>query len=646
MGERVLIVEDEAIIAADIARTLVHLGYDVPPAAATGADAVALAETLRPRLILMDIKLRGAMDGIEAAGIIRDRLGIPVVYLTSHSDEATLARAKETQPYGYILKPFEDRELRIAIEVALRKHELESLLAERERWFSTTLESIGDAVIAIDPHDTITFLNPVAEKVTGWRRAEAVGTKLVDVLRLVDATGQHLDLCRPPRDGFAAAVPTHAGLIPRSGATIPVDNTAAPIVDAKGNVLGQVVVFRDITERRHLEQRLAVSERMAALGTMAAGMSHEINNPLAYVIANVTVGIEVTEDLERGLARVKATGAATVEVDALSTAVIELRAALTDAHEGAERVRKIVHDLKKFTRSDDQKLAVLDLPDVLDSAVAMTAHQVRHHAQLRKEYGTTPYVEANEGALVQVFTNLLVNAAQAIVEGKAESELVRLVTYSDGAGRAVVEIHDSGTGIAKEHLGRLFDPFFTTKPIGEGMGLGLSISHAIIVAIGGEITVDSEPGRGSVFRVTLPAASAKRAGARSEQPGATPQLPRRGRVLVVDDDAGVAKSIARMLRTEHDVVVETDARAALARLSAGEPFDIIFCDLMMPNMTGMDLYDAVLAVSVDVARRMVFLTGGAFSPRATEFIDSVPNQTITKPFSSARLRSIARDYVR
>jgi two-component system cell cycle sensor histidine kinase/response regulator CckA len=646
MGERVLIVEDEAIIAEDIRRTLGHLGYDVPRTAATGADAVALAEALRPRLILMDIKLKGAMDGIEAAAMIRERFGIPVVYLTSHSDEATLARAKETQPYGYILKPFEDRELRIAIEVALRKHELESRLAERERWFATTLESIGDAVMAIDPRDVITFLNPVAEKVTGWGRAEAVGKKLMDVLRLVDDEGALLDLSRAPREKFAAAVPTHAGLVPRSGANIPVDNTAAPIVDAKGNVLGQVVVFRDITERRNLEHRLATSERMAAIGTMAAGMGHEINNPLAYVIANVAVGVEATDELERGLKRVTASRVPDAELDALLKTVIDLRAALRDAHEGAERVRKIVEDLKKFTRAEDQQLSVLDLPDVLDAAIKMTANHVRHHAQLRKEYGTTPFVEASEGPLVQLFTNLLVNAAQAIVEGNADTERIRVVTYSDDAGRAVVEIHDTGSGIAKENLRRLFDPFFTTKPVGAGMGLGLSISHAVVVGLGGEITVESEPGRGAMFRVTLPAAVAKRGVARADDPQAASVPQRRGRVLIVDDDASVGKSVARVLRSAHDCIVETDARAALARLTAGETFDLIFCDLMMPSMTGMDLYDAVVALSPDVAQRIVFLTGGAFSPRATQFIESVANLTTDKPFSPERLRAIAKDYVR
>ena len=646
MGERVLIVEDEAIIAEDIRRTLVTLGYDAPRSAVTGAEAVALAEALQPRLVLMDIKLKGPMDGIEAAGLIRDRFGIPVIFLTSHSDEATLARAKEMQPYGYILKPFDDRELRIAIEVALRKHELEARLAERERWFATTLESIGDAVIAIDPHDVVTFLNPVAEKVTGWGRGEAEGKQLADVLRLVDDKGQLLDLARPTRKGFAAAVPTHAGLVARSGATIPVDNTASPIVDAKGTVLGQVVVFRDITDRRHLEQRLAVSERMAAIGTMAAGMSHEVNNPLAYVIANVDFGLETAQELERGLARVKAAGGPTAELDELTRTVAELRAALGDAQEGAERIKKIVHDLKKFVRVEDPKPTLLDLPDVLDSAIKMTAHQVRHHAQLRREYGTTPFVAASEGPLVQLFTNLLVNAAQAIAEGKAKTELIRVVTYTNDAGRAVVEVHDSGTGITKEHLRRLFDPFFTTKPVGAGMGLGLSISHAVVVGLGGEITVDSEVGRGSMFRVTLPAAVAPPVVARSK-PSRTSAPPlRRGRVLVVDDDVGVASSVARVLGGAHDVVVETEARSALVRLTAGERFDVIFCDLMMPNMTGMDLYDAVAALDPEVARRMVFMTGGAFSARATEFIDSVANLTTGKPFSPERLRSIANDHVR
>ncbi len=481
---------------------------------------------------------------------------------------------------------------------------------------------------------------------TGWASGEAVGKKLVDVLRLVDDRGVLLDLSRTPSEGFAAAVPAHAGLLPRTGGTIPVDNTAAPIVDAKGNVLGQVVVFRDITERRHLEQRLAVSERMAAIGTLSAGMSHEINNPLAYVLANVSLGLETADDLEQGLERLRVVGVASGELDDLLKSVVDLRAGLRDAHEGAERVRRIVHDLKKFTRVGDPKLTVLDIPDVLDSAIKMTVHQIRHHAQLRKEYGTTPFVEATEGPLVQLFTNLLVNAAQAIAEGNAETELIRVVTYTDDAGRAVVEVHDTGSGIPKEDLRRLFDPFFTTKPVGEGMGLGLSISYAAVVALGGEITVESEVGRGSTFRIALPAATAERAVAESEGGSAAPLSVRRGKVLVVDDEASVANTVARVLRSAHDVVVETDARAALARLTAGETFDVIFCDLMMPNMTGMDLYDGVAALSLDLARRMVFLTGGAFSPRATQFLDSVANLTADKPFSPERLRTIAKDYVR
>jgi PAS domain S-box-containing protein len=643
MTATILVVEDERIIAGDVQQTLVAFGYAVPLTVATGKQAIAAVKDSRPDLVLMDISLGGSMDGIEAAREIRKQADVPIVYLTSYSDEATLVRAMKTGPHGYLLKPFSDRELRITIEVALSKHQMEARLAERERWFSTTLESLGEAVIATDRAETITFLNGAAERLTGWTRADALGKQISEVMRMVDEHGAPLEspVKLAHQSSFGARVAGNSGLLPKGGTRIAVDDSASPIIDARGEVLGAVVVFRDITERAELERRLAQSERLATIGSMAANTAHEINNPLAYVMANIAVTLEGIKSAIRTLRSTPTT----VPSQEIMRCLVEGEEALEDASEGAERVQAIVRDLKKFSRVDESERVLLDLPDVLDSATKMTEGLVRNHAQFRKVYATTPYVEANAGQLTQVFTNLLLNAAEAIGEGDAARHEIRIITGVDAGGRATVDIRDSGPGIPKELLSRVFDPFFTTKAMGGGTGLGLSICQRIITSLGGEITVASEPGEGAKFRVALPPA-AKLPEAAARAPADVVPQGRRGKMLIIDDDAAVARALARVLRTEHDVEVFADARAALVRIEQDTSLDAIFCDLMMPNMTGMDFHEALNAAHPELAQRVVFMSGGTFSTRAQEFIEQTSNVTITKPFASAAVRKVARDYVK
>ncbi len=641
----ILIVEDEALIADDIQRTLVRLGYQVPTPVATAAEAIEAAERLRPALVLIDIKLRGKRDGIEAGGEIRARFGLPIVYLTSQSDEATVARAKLTSPHGYLLKPFHERELRIAIEVALYKHEVEMRLAVRERWFATTLGSIGDAVIATDQNEIITFTNAAAERLTGWGR-DAIGRPLAEVFNVRDTMGHRVGtpIRAAVQEAFAVERGADLTLVIRTGAQIVIDENAAPLLDENGALLGGVIVFRDITERRRLEQRVAQSERLASIGTMAAGMAHEINNPLAYVTANLEVTLEglvqAQADARSLAAATHDTGVGSRMVRSLTDAIEAMR----DAAEGAERVNRIVRNLRMVGRVEEASHRVLDLPDVLDVVLKMTAHATRHHARVRSTFGITPFVYAGESELGQVFTNLIVNAAQAIGDGNADRNEIEVATYTDADGRAVVEVRDSGPGIRPEVLARLFDPFFTTKTIGAGMGLGLSISHSIVTAIGGTITASNGPNGGARFTVTLPPAKAMPAPATADE--ATGGLALRGKVLIVDDEPAVAQVMARGLRGQHDVTLESDGRKAVGRIAAGERFDVIFCDLMMPSFSGIEVHQALSAANPEQAARIVFVTGGVFSERTASFLESVANVQIEKPFTFETIRSIVQDYLK
>ncbi|HVP31781.1 MAG TPA: ATP-binding protein, partial [Myxococcota bacterium] len=400
---------------------------------------------------------------------------------------------------------------------------------------------------------------------------------------------------------------------------------------------------RDNRLREMTEDRLSAVEKQISIGRLAAGVAHEINNPLTYVIGNVGLALEGLEASALELGGMRLGSAAQTVVDSVGTRLRELGQALREAAEGGERVRQIVADLKRFARTDERARRALELPQILDAAAKMTTHVVRHHARLLTEYGPTPPVEAVEGSLVQVFTNLLVNAAQAIGPGDAEHQEIRIRTATDAEGRAVVEIHDSGPGISAEALPQVFEPFFTTKPRGAGIGLGLAICRSIVSSLGGEIVAESRPGEGSTFRVSLPPARLADAG--TTRPPAGDAGARRGRILVIDDEATVANAVERMLRRDHDVSIETDGRAAVERFARGERYDAVFCDLMMPEMSGMQVYDAIRKHDAAQAQRMVFMTGGSFAPSAREFLDRVGNLVLAKPFSIEEIRAAARELV-
>jgi CheY-like chemotaxis protein/two-component sensor histidine kinase len=318
--------------------------------------------------------------------------------------------------------------------------------------------------------------------------------------------------------------------------------------------------------------------------------------------------------------------------------VREVVQALDEAGHGADRVKHIVKDLKTFSRGGDA-VSRIDLRPVLESSLAMANNEVRHRARLRKELGEVPGVMASEARLGQVFLNLVVNAAQAIREGAADHNEIAVRTFTDACGRAVVEVQDSGCGISPEHLKCIFDPFFTTKPVGEGTGLGLSICHSIVSSMGGEIQVQSAPGQGACFRVVLPAASEPRA----EAPPAALSAPGpRGRILVVDDEPLVAKGLVRLLSAEHHAEAVTSARVALARLQAGEHFDLVFFDVMMPEMGGRDFWEALGSSAPALQRRVVFITGGAFTPEARSFLDQVKDRVVSKPFDPKEIHAMVR----
>ncbi|MDY6782793.1 MAG: EAL domain-containing protein [Cyanobacteriota bacterium] len=259
MVAKILVVEDESIVAQDIQDTLENLGYEVPETSDSGENSITLAEKIDPDLILMDVRLLGDMDGIEAAQIITKRFDIPIVFMTAYADEDTLARAKLAQPFGYIIKPFEERELRTTIEIALYKHQMERQIKENAQWLATVLRSIGDGVISNDREGKVNFINPIAEKLTGWSLEEAVGRHFSEIFELIDEQTRNCyesPVVQAMREQTVVGMPDNISLVKKDRSEIAIADSAAPTIDAKGRVTGGVVVFRDVTERKLTEQKL------------------------------------------------------------------------------------------------------------------------------------------------------------------------------------------------------------------------------------------------------------------------------------------------------------------------------------------------------------------------------------------------------
>jgi CheY-like chemotaxis protein len=287
-----------------------------------------------------------------------------------------------------------------------------------------------------------------------------------------------------------------------------------------------------------------------------------------------------------------------------------------------------------LSRDESVRKQPLDLGTAIDAALEITANEIRHRATLVRDLHETPLIEVNQTQLCQVLVNLLTNAVQAIEKGSSQDNEIKIVTGTDARGWAFVEIRDTGVGITPEVEDRMFELFFTTKPLGTGQGLGLSISHALVNGMGGEIFAGHNGPRGATFRVSLPPAA---------PPVAHAEGVAKRRILIVDDEAGICSSLRRILGPPYETRTTTRAEEALGLIQAGERFDLILCDLMMPELTGMELHQELMKLAPDQADRMVFLTGGAFTHEARAFLDTTRNLRVDKPFNKEALRALVAE---
>jgi signal transduction histidine kinase len=589
-----LIVEDnpgDADLAAAILSENKYVSFALTPLATMGEALTVLSSQLYD-VILLDLNLPDS-HGLETLSKIKSVCGgAAVVVVSGLVDEILRANLVALGAEEVISKEeLQNKLFPLAILYAVERNRVR----EQEKQLSKILDTTPDAVVVVDREGHVKYVNNQALTFFGRSREEFIAERLI----FSASEGSTVELRLPRQTGERVG----------DLRVIEFEWHGSPCFLAS---------IRDITEQRNLEIQLLMSDRLASLGTLAAGVAHEINNPLAAVLANVDLAMR--------------------DVMALEGEHTNLLEGLRDTREATEQIRQIAGDIKVFARNEDERTGV-DVHRILDSVARMAQNEIRHSARLVKEYNAVPLVYVNESRLSQVILNLLVNAAQAIPPGHADKNEIKITTRMHPDGRVAIEVSDTGPGIPPELQHRLFTPFFTTKPVGTGTGLGLAICQRIIKGLGGEISFESQLGKGTSFLVLLPAATAEPLLVKADTKLAS--AVRRGRVLIIDDDSLVVSVLQRALAREHDVTCFFDASKALELINGGERFDLILCDIMMPVMTGTEFLQALQSSNAEQANKLVFMTGNLQKLPAVQ-----RHQHIEKPFDIIKLCALVNELVK
>jgi signal transduction histidine kinase len=614
---RVLLIED-SLAAAEVVRRRLDAS-EFPDVYVGHVSTLEEAEPILDdgwNVVLLDLGLPGCDDLEALAWVRRKAPHLPIVVLTGHDDLALAMRALSAEAQDYLVKWRIDtdslvRAIRYAIGrqsiLARLAHAVEEARASEARLHQLTVRS-ADGILVVGPDARVVFANPAAQELLGRSEASLLGEPVPIDLEHEEAT------------------------LVRGREEIVLDVRVAG-VDWQGTP-SRLALLRDVTSRRRSEElrvQLERSERLAAVGQLAAGVAHEINNPLTYVTVNLDLAKRELLALMQG---------------GVDTSGILRR--LAEAREGASRVVRIVRDLGMFARVEpDASPRPVDVNAAILSALNMAASHIKYRASVHKRLEEVPKVLAAEGRLSQVFLNLLVNAGQAIAEGHAADNRIEVRTFVEAGDTVVVEVSDTGHGIPEEHLHRLFEPFFTTKKVGEGSGLGLSICRSILETYGGSIEAESELGMGTRMRVRLPAhAGVEPKASDPAMDGASARAARRGRILLVDDEPAILRVLSELLTPEHEVVTAVSGEDARTLLAIDDGFDVVICDVVMDDGTGIDLYRRIESQHPRLAQRVIFMTGGVMTAEAKDFLADHGDRLVPKPVDTEALRRRIAEAVR
>ena len=705
---RILAVDDSAFSLELLEAVLREGGHDVV-AVRNGAEALENGLAAPPDLVVTDA-LMPVMDGFELCRRWQaepDLRLVPLIFYTSEfadPDSRNLAMAlgaaafvAKTSQAGSLLRvvdqvlagrpaepespragtPGEVTELlRHHHRLVIRRLEQSQAAMQAERdGLRAVLDALPLEVLVLDSTGRVRWANSTATERWGRQAGRTDGEfwgQLVGCARCAGNAGPCGAMV-----GCEACPPAAAIRTALASGTADIADFCLDVVTASGTDRrwfmgkatplrfdgrpGVVLALTDITarqrvdaERQRLQASLAQSDRLASMGMLAAGVAHEINNPLTYILYNLEIltsqlgpriaHLAPLRDLLPGmqsLAPAEVLEAALQALDPLAWPRIETQ--LAEALEGTRQIRDIARGLGTFARVEKDERTPVHLHHPIESALSIARNELKYRARVVRDLGDVDLVLASDGRVSQVFLNLLVNAAHAIREGDVENNAITVRTWMEGR-TVCAEVADTGCGIPAENLGRIFDPFFTTKPAGVGSGLGLSIVRDIVHGYGGTITVDSETGMGARFTVRFPALDLE-AFPNSRPNGTGPGTgTSRGRVLVVDDEATVRLTLSRML-AGHEVVEADSGAAARHLLTTDQAFDAILCDVMMPVVSGVDLHRWLAAEHPELIERFIFATGGAFAADAADYLARSRAPAVPKPFDLDQVTRLVNDRI-
>ncbi|KAA3663591.1 MAG: response regulator [Chloroflexi bacterium] len=595
---QILIVEDEGIVALDLQNRLRRLGYAVPEFVATGEEAVALAAEILPDLILMDIKLKGEMDGIEAANYIKENFDIPIIYLTAFADEVTLERAEHTHPYGYLLKPFEEHELLASIRMGLYRHQAESQVKESERKFRSVIEQSNDGILLVDDEGRIIEWNAAQEKMSGRLKEDVLHQFVWDVQ--AQMLPEHLNARFP----VAATKKTTLNILQQGEVMEPyrfveieielpdhsrrfIQSRLFVIKRENGHLLASI--NRDVTQQQQVDAAIRQAQKLESLGVLAGGTAHDLNNLLMVMLGQVSLAL------------------AKLEPDSPQ------RHHLHEVMKAAERAAELAENMLAFSGRGMFEIVPLDLNKLLWKMSRLPVSAVPEHVQLILELTETmPKIEADMEQMQQVLTKVISNAVEAI--GKQPGTITistNVIDLSMDAERflqgtdhpilpgryVLLTVQDDGCGMDADTQAKMFDPFFTTKEMGRGLGLAAVLG--IVRSHGGGIQVESELGQGTQFKIVFMVIGEQDDVDVRETAVPTSPSPTGTHVLVIDDEKIVCEAVTDILDLEGIPVLQaTDGQTGIDMYQQHQSdIGLVLLDLSMPGMDGYETWRGLRQVN-------------------------------------------------
>ncbi len=618
---RALLVDDDPILRLLLEEVCKARGYEVT-SCPDAESALQHLQRQRFELVLVDWLLPG-ISGLELCRKVRLLPGSEdtfIIVITSRDAAETLREVLVAGADDYCAKPFTAAHLTTRLTIAersahqaARRRQAEQALRRSQDDLQRAIQSIP-VVVIIHHQGKIIYCNPASVTALGRTHAhELCGQPLAQMIHPEDRTAL----------SFTSTHHTlsEVRLVRPNGEILTLELIQSQPIKFEGQA-AQMLVANDVTERKKMQAQLLLNERMASVGTLAAGVAHEINNPLAYVLGNLTY---LSEELIQ---------CPTQDARFTAPQLQEYRTTLAEALDGARRVSDIIDNLKMFARTDDAWVGPVDVNKLLEVALNVTQSQSKYNIEIRRRFGKLPHAKGNHARMGQVFLHLILNALQALEHTENQPRILSVSTALCQE-HIVVQITDNGVGIPPKDISRVFDPFFTTRPVGLRTGLGLFVCHSTITSIGGTISVQSDPHQGTTFRIELPRDRIDIVPTRTEQTLGSSHLLN---LLIVDDEPQIARTLERALHT-HNVTRLSNPTLAIPTLQS-EAFDLIFCDLAMPNLSGYALYKHTLTHAPHNAARFVFLHNKHTPLSPEELALQAQHPFLAKPFDFSKVYAL------